>query len=87
VVVIVFTLAAALPPVASAALLLITPIYFLTSLWGSSRDDAGKIALGVGVVLGPLCHAIAPTIDLLAAGLIGGSLGYGIHRLRGMRRA
>lgn len=87
VVVIVYALAAALPPIASAALLLITPMYFLTSLWGSWRDATGKIALGIGVVLGPFFHAVAPTVDLLAAGLIGGGLSYGIQRLLGKRAA
>jgi predicted branched-subunit amino acid permease len=81
VVAVVFTVAPALPPTIAAALLLITPMYFLTSLWGSARDNAGKLALAVGIVLGPVCHAFVPSFDLLAAGLLGGGVAYAFHRI------
>ena len=42
VVAIVYSLAANLPPPLSAALLLLTPMYFLTSLWGSAREGQGS---------------------------------------------
>jgi predicted branched-subunit amino acid permease len=79
---IVFQIAGALPPSASAALLLLTPIYFLTSLWGSARERAGHVAMVLGLVLGPIFHVLLPGFDLLAAGLIGGFAAYGFHRLR-----
>jgi hypothetical protein len=81
VVVVVYSLAAKLPPTVSAALLLLTPLYFLTSLWGSARERAGQIAMVLGILLGPILHVAAPGFDLPAAGLVGGGLAYAIHRL------
>jgi predicted branched-subunit amino acid permease len=79
---VVYLAAGSLPPAASAALFLLTPIYFLTSLWGSARERAGHVAMLIGLVLGPLFHMVAPEFDLLAAGLIGGFLAYASHRWR-----
>lgn len=77
----VFVVAGSLPPAVSAALLLLTPMYFLTSLWGSTRERAGHVAMVLGLLLGPLFHVVLPGFDLLAAGLIGGGGAYAIHRL------
>jgi predicted branched-subunit amino acid permease len=74
-----FAIAGDLPPIASAALLLMTPIYFLTSLWGSARERAGHVAMVLGLGLGPLFHMWTPGIDLLAAGLVGGLGAFGYH--------
>lgn len=81
VVAIVYAIAGSLPPALSAALLLLTPMYFLTSLWGSARESASHFAMVFGLVLGPLFHLWLPGFDLLAAGLIGGVGAYGIHRI------
>lgn len=81
----VYAVADTLPSAVSAALLMLTPMYFLTSLWGSAREKAGYAALILGMVLGPLFHMLTPEFDLLAAGLTGGLLAYGWHRLQ--RRA
>lgn len=82
VVAVVYALADSLPSAVSAALLMLTPMYFLTSLWGSARERAGHIAMVLGLGLGPLFHVLTPRIDLLAAGLAGGLLAYGWHRAR-----
>ena len=82
VVVVVYTIAGDLPPVLSAGLLFLTPIYFLTSLWGSAREQAGHVAMILGIVLGPVCHVVVPSFDLVAAGLIGGGLAYVFHLVR-----
>lgn len=82
----VFLLADSFPPIVMAALLLLTPIYFLTSLWGSARERAGHIAMVLGIVLGPIVHLYAPGFDLLIAGLIGGIGAYLIHRSMAARR-
>lgn len=87
VVTIVFLIAESLPPAVSAALLLLTPIYFLTSLWGSARERAGHVAMALGLVLGPVFHVLVPQFDLLAAGVIGGGVAYGFHRLSQRRGA
>lgn len=86
VVAIVFTLAGKLPPQISAALLLLTPMYFLTSLWGSAREQAGHAAMLFGLAIGPVCHLLAPRYDLLATGVIAGLLAYGFHRMKAGRR-
>jgi predicted branched-subunit amino acid permease len=68
-----FVLAATVPPVLSAVLLFITPVYFLLSLAMGARLPMDWIAIGAGVVLGPLLFVLAPGLDLLLTGLIGGT--------------
>ena len=87
VVAVVYLIAGQLPPIASAALLLLTPIYFLTSMWGSARERAGYVAMILGLGLGPVAHILVPGFDLLAAGLTGGLLAFGYHRWAGRRQA
>lgn len=82
VVALVYAVAGSLPPILSAALLLLTPIYFLTSLWGSAREAASHYAMIFGIVLGPVFHVFMPGGDLMAAGFIGGVGAYVLHRLR-----
>ncbi|HTV66993.1 MAG TPA: AzlC family ABC transporter permease [Rhizobiaceae bacterium] len=82
VVAVVYALAPTLPPAVMAALFLLTPMYFLTSLWGSAREAASNIAMVLGLFLGPLFHMVAPAFDLLMAGLLGGVGAYAIHRMR-----
>lgn len=83
VVAIVFMIADDLPPIISAALFMLTPIYFLTSLWASARERAGHVAMVLGLLLGPLFHIVIPDFSLLATGLAGGGLAYLHHRLAG----
>ncbi|MBA3446787.1 MAG: AzlC family ABC transporter permease [Pseudaminobacter sp.] len=87
VVAVVFLLAETLPPAVSAALFLLTPMYFLTSLWGSARERAGHVAMIAGLALGPAFHLIAPQFDLLAAGLLGGAGAFAFHRHSRRKRA
>ena len=81
----VFSVADNLPPWVSAALFMLTPMYFLTSLWGSARERAGHVAMVIGLVLGPLFHFTIPQFDLLAAGMIGGGGAYLFHRFQQRR--
>lgn len=78
----VFLLAERLPPQLTAALFFLTPLYFLTSLWGSARERAGHVAMVLGLAIGPVFHILLPGFDLLAAGAIGGSVAYFWHRAR-----
>ena len=78
----VFLLAERLPLQVSAALFFLTPIYFLTSLWGSARERAGHVAMVLGLLSGPVFHLILPGFDLLAAGGIAGGAAYIWHRIR-----
>ncbi|MFC5990361.1 AzlC family ABC transporter permease [Limoniibacter endophyticus] len=73
---VVFALAGSLPPAANAALLFLTPIYFLTSLWGTARERAGRYALIFGMVIGPIISYFAPEFSLLGAGIIGGGAAF-----------
>ncbi len=79
VVAVTYVVAENLPPMVSAALFMLTPMYFLTSLWGSARERAGHVAMVLGIVLGPLLHLVVPGFDLLGAGLIGGGVAFGLH--------
>jgi predicted branched-subunit amino acid permease len=87
VVAVIYTLAADLPDALSAALLLLTPLYFVTSLWGSARERAGHVAMISGLLLWPLIHLVLPDFSLLATGVIGGAIAFGYHRhARGKRK-
>jgi predicted branched-subunit amino acid permease len=85
VVAVVYILAPTLPPAVLAGLFLLTPMYFLTSLWGSARERAAHVAMVLGMVLGPLLHLVVPGFDLLGAGFIGGGLAYAFHLIRDRR--
>lgn len=81
VVILVFLIAGRLPPPVSAALFFLTPMYFLTSLWGSAREKAGQAAMILGLAVGPVFHVLTPEFDLLAAGLSAGFAAFGLHLL------
>jgi predicted branched-subunit amino acid permease len=80
VVFITFKVADKLPPIASAALIFVTPLYFLCSLWGSARERAGHYAMAFGLALTPVFHVIFPQGDILATGLVGGILAWVLGR-------
>jgi predicted branched-subunit amino acid permease len=77
-----FYLAASLPPLLAAALLFLTPISFLMTVCRNTRTLLDALALGLGLVLGPLIAAQKIGLDLLWTGLIAGSVAYAVHRLR-----
>jgi predicted branched-subunit amino acid permease len=77
-----FYLAAKLPPLFAGALLFLTPMSFLVSVVRNSRLLVDRLAFALGLVLGPLLAARMVELDLLWAGIIGGTLAYGLHRLR-----
>jgi hypothetical protein len=76
-----YELAGSLPPVLAGLMFFLTPIYFLTSLSASSRLHAERIALFLGLMLGPLFRFSALPLDLVWAGVAGGTLAYIGHRL------
>tara|TARA_R110002126_G_scaffold35665_6_gene109424 strand:+ start:294 stop:1049 length:756 start_codon:yes stop_codon:yes gene_type:complete len=71
------------PPAALGALFLLTPVYFLLSLWRSARDCSTYFAMVFGLILGPIFHLIAPQFDILLSGIIGGSLATLVYVLLG----
>jgi len=68
------------PTVVAAALLLMTPLYFLLSLLATSQSRVDLVAIAMGCGLAPLLHVVAPGFDLLATGLIGGTLAFLLGR-------
>jgi predicted branched-subunit amino acid permease len=81
-----FYLAASLPALMNAALLFLTPMSFLVSTSRNAKALADRLALGLGLVVGPLLAYAGLGLDLLWTGLISGSCAYAAHRLRGALR-
>lgn len=75
-----FTLAGGVPALLAAALLFMTPIYFLLSLLTVMRTGADGVAIVLGCVMGPLFYVLAPGFDLLITGVLGGTVAYVIGR-------
>ncbi|MDK9694903.1 MAG: AzlC family ABC transporter permease [Siculibacillus sp.] len=79
---------AALPPVAAAALVLLTPLYFIVSLWrAAERAPTDRIALVIGMAIMPGAHHLTPEFALLLTGLLGGSIAFVLARLLRRRPA
>lgn len=77
-----FALADRLPPALAATLVFFTPVFFLLSLFSGARWRFDYLAIGLGAALGPLATAWVPDFDLLAAGLVGGTLAFLIAKPR-----
>ncbi|MEP3429648.1 MAG: AzlC family ABC transporter permease [Roseibium sp.] len=73
-----------MPDIVAGALFLLTPVYFLCSLWGAARLNADKAAMITGLTFGPLFFLYLPGLDLLWTGLVGGTIAYLVTRV--MRR-
>ena len=72
-----YYLAAGLPPLFAGALLFLTPMSFLISTARNSRQMVDRLALALGLALGPLLAYWHVGLDLMWTGVIGGSLAYG----------
>jgi predicted branched-subunit amino acid permease len=77
-----YYLAAGLPPLFAGALLFLTPMSFLITTAHNARQVVDRLALMLGLMLGPLLSYWHVSLDLMWTGVIGGSLAYGIDRLR-----
>jgi hypothetical protein len=77
-----FYLAAGLPPLLAGALLFLTPISFLISTARGARIFVDRVALVLGLVLGPVLAYWHVGLDLMWTGVVGGSLAYIVHRVR-----
>ncbi|MGZ5805105.1 MAG: AzlC family ABC transporter permease [Xanthobacteraceae bacterium] len=80
-----FALAARLPPVLAAAVLFLTPMSFLVSIYSNGRMLIDRLALGLGLVFTPLFALAKFDLALLIGGVAAGTLAYVVHRLRGGR--
>ncbi len=77
-----YYLAARLPVLFTAALLFLTPMSFLVSIARNSKFLVDRLALLLGLVLGPVLAYRNIELDVMWAGVGGGTLAYVIHRVR-----
>jgi predicted branched-subunit amino acid permease len=75
-------LAALLPTLAVSAMLFLTPMSFLSSTVRNSRSLSDRIAIVLGLAMAPALAWYGVELDLLWAGLVGGTVAYGAQRLR-----
>ncbi|MCH9806622.1 MAG: AzlC family ABC transporter permease [Alphaproteobacteria bacterium] len=71
-----FQLAGSVPASLAAALLFLTPIYFLLSLMAAARQAMDGLAIVIGALLGPVLYLLVPGLDLFLTGIIGGTAAY-----------
>jgi predicted branched-subunit amino acid permease len=74
-----YGLAANLPPLFAAAILLLTPLAFLLSTARNCRQLADVLALVLGLALFPLVSMLHTGVDILISGVSAGSIAYGAH--------
>ena len=77
-----YVLASQLPTLFAAAVLFLTPMSFFVSTVRNSRQLVDRLAFALGIVLAPLFAFAKFELDLLFAGLVAGTLAYGVHRWR-----
>lgn len=77
-----YGIAERVPPLLTTALLFTTPVYFFLSLITTSRSRLDFAAVGAGAGLVPVAHYLVPGFDLLATGLVGGTLAFVLTRRR-----
>jgi predicted branched-subunit amino acid permease len=77
-----YYLASRLPILLTAALLFLTPMSFLVSIARSSNLLVDRLALILGLIIGPIFTYMNIQLDVMWAGLIGGTIAYLAHRLR-----
>ncbi len=75
--------AASVPPVFSAALLFVMPLYFVCSMLSGTHSVTAAMPIILGLLLGPVFHLLLPSFDLVLTGLIGGTAGFFAMRHRG----
>lgn len=75
-------LAARLPGLFAAALLFLTPMSFLVSITRNSSVLVDRLAFALGLVLGPILAYRQIELDMMWAGIAGGTIAYLAHRVR-----
>ena len=80
-----YVLAGSMPAIVAGALFFLTPVYFLCGMTAASRLSVEKIALGGGLVVGPVLHGIGVPLDLLWTGFATGTAAYVLVRLTRFR--
>jgi predicted branched-subunit amino acid permease len=82
-----YGLAANLPQLFAAAILLLTPLAFLLSTARNCRQISDVLALVLGLALFPLVSMLHTGVDILISGIAAGTIAYGVHWLRERERA
>ena len=77
-----YGLAANLPQLFGAAILLLTPLAFLLSTARNCRQLADVLALVLGLALLPLASMLHSGADILISGVAAGTIAYGVHAWR-----
>jgi predicted branched-subunit amino acid permease len=74
-----YGLAANLPPLFGAAILMLTPLAFLLSTARNCTQISDVLALVLGLALYPLISQLNTGVDILISGVTAGSIAYGVH--------
>jgi hypothetical protein len=74
-----YELAAKLPPLFAAAILLLTPLAFLLSTARNCTQLPDIVALALGLALFPLVAMLHTGVDILISGVAAGTIAYGVH--------
>jgi predicted branched-subunit amino acid permease len=74
-----YSLAANLPQLFAAAVLLLTPLAFLLSTARNCRQLADILALVLGLALFLLAATLNTGVDILISGVSAGTIAYGVH--------
>ena len=74
-----YQLAASLPPLFAAAILLLTPLAFLLSTARNCKQLSDILALVLGLALYPAVSILHTGVDILISGMSAGTIAYGVH--------
>src|SRR3954466_12342523 len=74
-----YGLAANLPQLFAAAILMLTPLAFLLSTARNCRQFSDVLALVLGLALFPLASRLQTGVDILISGISAGTIAYGVH--------
>ncbi len=75
-----YAIADVLSPLAKLGLIFLAPMYYLLIMLSGMRDRLSALAIASGALFGPVAWSISPDWSVLAAGIVGGTLAYGIDR-------
>ena len=64
-----FFVSGLVPPMVVAGLFLLTPIYFMLALWSAGKQNLDKLAMILGLLIGPVIYPFIPEFDLLISGV------------------
>jgi predicted branched-subunit amino acid permease len=82
-----YGLAANLPKLFGAAILMLTPLAFLLSTARNCKQVSDVLALVLGIALFPVVSMLHTGVDILISGITAGSIAYGVHWWRERRLA